>query len=152
MRGRRWLVAAGLLSGLAAFLHLAVIAGGPEWYRFFGAGEGMAVRAERGSFYPAALTLAIAAILSLWSAYAFAGAGLAGRLPFLRTMLVLISGAYLLRGLAPLPIALVRPDLLSPFVWSSSAIVLGYGLVHAIGTTLAWPALSRPACRGRVSG
>ena len=38
----------GVLSAAASLLHLAVIAGGPAWYRFFGAGEGMAQMAERG--------------------------------------------------------------------------------------------------------
>ena len=37
--GNPWLVAGGILSALAALLHLAVIVGGPVWYRFFGAGE-----------------------------------------------------------------------------------------------------------------
>ena len=57
-------------------LHLAIIAGGPDWYRFFGAGEGMARMAERGMLKPALITLGIAAILAVWAAYAFAGAGL----------------------------------------------------------------------------
>jgi hypothetical protein len=37
-----WLVGGGILSAIAALLHAAVIAGGPDWYRFFGAGEEMA--------------------------------------------------------------------------------------------------------------
>ena len=43
-----FLILAGSLSGLAALLHVAAIVGGPDWYRFFGAGEGMAGAAERG--------------------------------------------------------------------------------------------------------
>ncbi|MCT7653981.1 hypothetical protein MBH78_02710 [Oceanimonas sp. NS1] len=48
-----------MASLLAALLHLAVIAGGPDWYRFFGAGEQMAKLAEQSSWYPALLTLMI---------------------------------------------------------------------------------------------
>lgn len=33
------LVFAAALSAIAASLHLAIIVGGPAWYRFFGAGE-----------------------------------------------------------------------------------------------------------------
>ena len=44
----RWLLLAGTMSGAASLLHLGVILGGPAWYRFFGAGEGMAHMAERG--------------------------------------------------------------------------------------------------------
>ena len=103
MRRNPWLVAGGVLSGAAAILHLAVIAGGPDWYRFFGAGEGMARMAERGMLQPTLITLGIAAILAVWAAYAFAGAGLIRRLPLMRTALVAISAVYLLRGLILAP-------------------------------------------------
>lgn len=137
-----WLVAGGVLSALAAILHLAVIAGGPDWYRFFGAGEEMARMAERGLLRPTLYTLGIASILGIWSAYAFAGAGLLPRLPLIRTALVAISAVYLLRGLAPIPLALLRPELLGPFALWSSLIVSVYGVCYAIGTWRAWPALS----------
>lgn len=137
-----WLVAGGILSALAAVLHLAVIAGGPDWYRFFGAGEEMARMAERGLLRPTLYTIAIASILGIWSAYAFAGAGLLRRLPLIRTALVAISAIYLLRGLTLIPLALLRPDLLDPFALWSSLIVLVYGICYAVGTWRAWPALS----------
>ena len=80
----KWLVTAGMMSAAAALLHVATIAGGPEWYRFFGAGEAMARAAERGSPMPALVTAAIAFILLVWAAYAFSGAGLLRRLPLIR--------------------------------------------------------------------
>jgi hypothetical protein len=137
-----WLVAGGLLSAAAALLHLAIIAGGPDWYRFFGAGEGMALMAERGMMRPALMTIGIAAILAVWAAYAFAGAGLIRRLPLMRTALATISAVYLLRGLVPGYLLLVRPALIDAFALWSSAIVLIYGLCYAIGTGRAWAALS----------
>ena len=137
-----WLVAGGILSALAAILHLAVIAGGPDWYRFVGAGEEMAQMAERDMLRPALITLAIATILAIWSAYAFAGAGLLPRLPLMRTALVAITAVYLLRGLALVPLALLRPALVDSFALWSSLIVLAYGIVHAVGTYRAWPALA----------
>jgi hypothetical protein len=140
-----WLVAGGILSALAALLHLAVIAGGPDWYRFVGAGEEMARMAERGLLRPALITIAIATILAIWSAYAFAGAGLLPRLPLIRTALVAITAVYLLRGLALVPLALLRPALVDSFALWSSLIVLVYGIVHAVGTYRAWPALAAAA-------
>ena len=137
-----WLVAGGILSAVAAILHLAVIAGGPDWYRFFGAGEEMARMAERGMLRPTLYTIAIASILAIWSAYAFSGAGLLPRLPLIRTALVAISAVYLLRGLAPVPLALFRPNLLGAFALWSSLIVLVYGICYAVGTWRAWPILS----------
>lgn len=140
--GKIALTIAGLLSAAAALLHLAVIAGGPDWYRFFGAGEGMARLAERGSPKPALITLGIAALLATWSAYAFAGAGRIRRLPLMRTALVAISALYLLRGLVLLPALAINGMRIDPFVLWSSLIVLVYGLAYAVGTFLAWPALA----------
>jgi len=142
MQDRTWLIIGGVLSAIAALAHLAAIVGGPDWYRFFGAGEGMARAAERGELRPVLITLGIAAILLVWAAYAFSGAGLLPRLPLLRTGLVMITAIYLLRGLAPVAILLFRPAAMSPFVWWSSAIVLVYGLFHVIGICAVWPRLS----------
>lgn len=96
------LIIGGLLSVAAALLHIGCIIGGPDWYRFFGAGEAMATLAEQGSMTPTPLTLGIAGILAIWAAYAFSGAGLLPRLPLLRTGLVVISAVY--------PFARARPD------------------------------------------
>ena len=136
------LITGGVLSGAASVLHLAVIIGGPDWYRFFGAGEGMARLAEQGAWTPAAITLGIATVLAIWAAYAFSGAGLIPRLPLLRTALVLISAVYLLRGLVLIPALVLNPGGVTPFVIWSSLIVLVYGLAYAVGTWTAWSSLS----------
>jgi hypothetical protein len=145
MRRNPWLIAAGVLSAAAALLHLAIIAGGPDWYRFFGAGERMARMVEQGLLRPVLMTLGIAAVLSVWAAYAFAGAGLIRRLPLMRTALVAITSIYLLRGLVLVPLLALRPELVRGFTLWSSLIVLAYGLCYAIGTWRAWPALSAKA-------
>lgn len=143
MRTNPWLVIGGLLSIAAALLHLAVIAGGPDWYRFVGAGEEMARMAERGELMPHLITVGIALILAIWAAYAFAGAGLIRRLPLMRTALVAITAVYLLRGLILIPALLQVPGMSDAFTLWSSLIVLVYGIAYAVGTWRAWPALSR---------
>ena len=135
------LVIGGGLSVAASLLHIACIIGGPDWYRFFGAGEAMATMAEQGSMTPTLVTLGIAAILAIWAAYAFSGAGLLPRLPLLRTGLVTISAVYLLRGLALIPALAINRGEVTPFVLWSSLIVLVYGLAYAAGTWIAWPRL-----------
>lgn len=139
--GRSWLTAAALLSAGAALLHLAVIAGGPDWYRYFGAGEDMARMAERGSAVPALVTLGISAVLASWSAYALAGAGRIRRLPLMRAALVAISAVYLLRGLVLVPVLAKYGTGADPFTLWSSLIVLCFGATYAVGTFRAWPAL-----------
>lgn len=110
-----------------------------------GAGEDMARAAERGYWSPAVLTLGIAAVLAVWAAYAFSGAGLIGRLPLLRTGLVAIALIYLGRGLAVLAPDAWRPDLSLTFKLWSSLIVLGLGVAYAVGTWRAWPHLAPEA-------
>ena len=141
MAANRFLIVGGVLSAAASVLHLAVIVGGPDWYRFFGAGEQMALLAADGSWIPTVTTLGIASVLAIWSAYAFSGAGLIPRLPLVRTALVLISAIYLLRGLVLVPALIVNGGAVMPFVLWSSLIVLTYGLAYAIGTWNAWPVL-----------
>jgi hypothetical protein len=137
----RWLFIGGWLSVIASLLHVACIFGGGDWYRFFGAGEELARADEAGSWMPAIMTLAIATVLAIWAAYAFAGAGLVRRLPLMRTALVIIAAIYLLRGLMIIPI-MIEPAMRSPFNIWSSLIVLVYGFVYAMGTWQVWPQLS----------
>ena len=149
-----WLVTGGWLSAAAAVLHVGVIIGGPNWYRFFGAGEDMASAAELGSAFPAAVTFGIAIILSIWAAYAFAGAGLIRRLPLMRTALVLISAVYLARGVILVPMLVLYPHArvaVGPFEIWSSVIVLVYGITYAVGTWQAWPRLSKRSVHGYAS-
>jgi hypothetical protein len=69
------LLAAGALTAVAALAHLACIAIGATAYRWMGAGERMARAVEAGRLRPTLVTLAIAVVLMVWAAYAFAGAG-----------------------------------------------------------------------------
>lgn len=140
-RGSNWLVCGAILSGLAALLHIAVIIGGPDWYRFFGAPEEYARAAAKGSVIPVLITTGIAAILALWGAFALSGAGLIRRLPLLRVALIGITAIYLLRGALLIPTILYVPYPEGAFDYWSSAIVLIYGLVHLIGLVRVWPAL-----------
>lgn len=137
-----WLIAAGAMSLGAAILHLACVVGGPAWYRWLGAGEAMARAVERGAWFPAAVTFGIATILAVWAAYAFSAAGLIGRLPLIRTALILISAVLLLRASAYFVRAQWRPDLTQGFMLWSSLIVFVLGLCFAVGTWKAWPLLT----------
>ena len=133
-----WLLTGGILSALAALAHLLCIIGGPNWYRFFGAGEGMARLAERGSLTPVLITVTIAGMLAVWSLYARSGSGYIDRLPLLRPVLLAIAAVYLLRA-AALPIMLkTMADRGTTFLIISSIIVLVYGLIHAIGLYRGW--------------
>lgn len=128
-----WLIVGGVLSLLAAALHVAIIYKGPAWYRLFGAGERMATLAEQGKLEPALITASIALVLLLWALYAFSGAGLLPPFPLLDWALAGITLIYLLRGVLPMLAAVFMPQLRTPFIWWSSLICTVYGLCHAVG-------------------
>ena len=130
-------------SAIAAILHLGCIVFGPAWYRFFGAGERMARLSAAGHIGPALVTVAIAAVLVIWSLYALSGAGVIARLPLLRSGLCLITAIYLGRGIAGFVLALVAPGANGIAFWCwSSAICVAIGALHLAGTWQAWPRLS----------
>ena len=135
-----WLLSGGVASGVAAVAHLLCIAGGARWYRAMGAGERMASAVEGGAATPHLITLAITAVLAVWSADALSGAGVIGPLPLLRPALFAITATYLLRA-AALPVMLrTMADRSATFLVVSSANVLAIGAVHALGLWRSqWP-------------
>lgn len=136
-----WLIVAAGLSAIAALLHIAIIVGGAQWYRFFGAGERMALAAAAGRWYPTIVTTGIALVLSVWAAYALSGAGVIQTLPLLKFGLSVITAIYLLRGLAIVPLLVISREKTTPFLLWSSAVCCGYGVVHLAGLTQVWSML-----------
>ena len=134
------LLLAAALNAIIGVIHLAIIAVGPRWYRLFGAGERMAVAAEKGHCYPALITAALACMLLAWSAYALSAAGAIGRLPLLLPVICLITLVYLLRGLLG-PVLLAGTGRSQRFIVVSSLICLGFGLVHLVGLVQQWSML-----------
>lgn len=134
----RYLMAGAIASALASLLHLLCIVFGAPWYRLLGAGERFAQLAEAGSWTPALVTLCIAAMLALWSAYALAGAGVIRTLPYTRLVLCAIAAIYCFRGLAFPSLIIFFPDNSTAFWLTSSALSFGIGLLHVLGLRQVW--------------
>ena len=117
----------------AALLHLAIIIGGPNWYRYFGAGEEVARMAAEGRWRPAIITGLVAIGLALCGLYALSGAGLVPSLPLLDFVLCVVAGAYTLRGLAYPVLKVMNSEASTPYFLWSSIICLIVGVVHLIG-------------------
>ena len=145
MNAQRWLLAGGVMTGVAALLHVAIIVGGPAWYRFFGAGERMARRAASGDPSAAILTACIAAVLGVWMLYALSGAGVIRPLPLLRPALVLIAAVYLGRGVLGIPLVMWTGHSYAnelkermTFMIVTSALCIALGLCYAAGAARLW--------------
>ena len=136
-----YLLIAGALNALVALLHLGCIYFGAPWYRFFGAGEQMAILAEQGSMQPTLITSAIVLILFVWSCYAFSAADVIFRLPFRRIALFTITLIYLIRGIAGF-FFINTPMGRTPEFWVwSSVICLSFGIIHLVGLKQQWSRL-----------
>ena len=142
--GKSWLIAAGSASAAIGVLHLVCIVGGGPAYRYFGAGERLAQRAEAGSLQPAAITLVFAAAFLVLAVYGFSGAGLFRRLPLLRTALVASAAVYLLRGLFVVTevMALAGGRAIPTRFVAFSVVSFGVGICYALGTIRAWARLA----------
>jgi hypothetical protein len=123
----------------AAIAHFACIPIGAPAYRFLGAGEVMANMAEHGHIYPDVISSIIGTLLLLWSAYAFAAAGLFAPLPFSKWMLLLIAFVLLARAVFGYPLLKNSfPDNSLMFWWVSSSICFVMGIAFALGLKQIW--------------
>lgn len=125
-----WLVCAGINIAIA-LLHIYIVYAGAPAYRYFGAGEWMARKAEHGSMIPALVTLAIAAVFFLFSFYNLAGAKIVA-MPFSYYILLAVSVVFLLRGavVVTFPFWPAPPPAFSKV---TGFISLGIGFLHATG-------------------
>lgn len=98
----------------------------------------MAVAAEQGRVFPWLVTLAIAGVLGGWGLYAFSGANILPKLPFLKPALTGITAIYCLRAMVIFPLAMFKPKAATLFMWWSSAVCAVYGAVHVVGLITIW--------------
>ncbi len=140
----QWLVLGSILSFAVALLHVVIIFIGAPAYRYFGAGEDMAMAAESGSAFPALLTLSLAGIFAIWGFYGLSGAGVIRRLPLLKIALILIGAVYTIRGVAVFQqlfhIATSSVEV-APREIVFSLVSLIIGLAYLIGTISNWSGL-----------
>ena len=127
-----------ILNAVIAVLHVGCIYFGATWYRYMGAGEGMAKLAERGSVKPTVITSFIVLVFIIWSFYALSGAGVIIELPLLRWVLLAVTLIYLLRGALGF-FLYTKPLGRTPAFWLwSSSICLALGLIHMLGLKQIW--------------
>ena len=138
----KFLIIGAALSAIASVVHIGCIFFGAPWYRFFGAGEQMAILSEQGSLQPTVITSFIATVLAAWSLYALSGSGFIGQMPVLRVGLCVITGIYIIRGVSGF-FLMANPLGRSPEFWLwSSLICLTIGLIHLIGLKQVWSSIA----------
>ena len=134
----KFLITAAFSNGVAALLHIGCIYFGASWYRFFGAGEQMAIWAEQGDLKPTIITSFIVVVLSLFTLYALSGAKVIRKVPLLKLGLVGMTTIFLVRGVGGFwMMGQITEQSVEFWVWSSM-ICFSMGIFHLIGTIQTW--------------
>lgn len=123
----------GIASLLLAALHLVLVFR-PQGWRYFGA-DALTTLAEQGSRWIAPVTFALVVLFAVWGMYALAGAGVISPLPWLKTVLIVITIIYILRGLlllSDLIKVIARTRSIRFAVFSMGSLVTG--LLYLTGT------------------
>jgi len=132
------LIIAALTSILSAIAQLLMILGGAPAYENMGAGKALSSMAASGSTTPAMLFSVLALLLFIAACYALSGAGVIRKLPALRSVLLLIGLLYSLRGAYLVYAYVDHPNILTPYLYISSVFYFIAGLIHIVGTIMAW--------------
>jgi hypothetical protein len=136
------LMLAGLGNVAAALVHIIGWAMGPEAIAFLGAPPYIVRSIEEGTSDAPVTIAVIVAVLAVFAAYAFSGAGLLPRLPFLRVVLSLVGLLFILRGLL-IFVQLQSANFSVTFDvvhLGLSVVVLVLGVLYAIGAWRLWRA------------
>ncbi len=144
MKTPNLLFIAGLHSMGVSALHLLMIPFGSQAYRFFGAGERMAREADAGLWIPHIITFIIAMVFLLFGMYAWSGTGFIRKLPFLKPVLLAITGIYILRGIALFPevyFYFIATHPLRFIIFSGAALWIG--VFYVFGLKQNWQEISR---------
>ncbi len=124
----------------AALLHVIVVLVGPAAYSYFGGPE-LARLADAGSSIPAAMTLSLAALFTVFGVYGLSGAGILPRLPMLHVVLLIVGGVYAFRGLSVVEQSLsffLSPESVPLRMPLYSLIALITGGLYIVGVMKSW--------------
>jgi hypothetical protein len=139
-KGDRFLLVGALLNFCVAVLHIAMIFIGASAYRYFGAGEEMARLEEAGSWQPTLITLTVTVFFFIFGLYALSAARGFRKLPYTKTILIIITSIYFLRGSGLFAeIYFMATDRSYPgqmILFSSVALTIG--ICYAIGLKQKW--------------
>ncbi|NOH12515.1 MAG: hypothetical protein HND51_12785 [Chloroflexi bacterium] len=126
-----------LIGAMASFgvtlLHILLVFR-PQLYRYFGADE-LADMVEDGSSFTVLVTLGLVVMFAVWGIYGLSGAGVLDPLPLLDTVLIIIGGIYILRGVMLLNDMVKLAQGTRPIRFALLSIgALSAGLLHLFGT------------------
>ncbi len=121
------------IAAIGALIHLAAIAGGPTWFRFFGAPPMIVASAEQGGWLAPLVTLLIAALMATCAWYAAAALLWLPRPPLHKTGLAVMAVICIVRALLLPVLALSHPELRNSFEVIAALVWFMAGCGYALG-------------------
>lgn len=131
------LIAGGCIAAITAIWHLICIVGGPDWYVFARAPKIVVDSARQGTLLAPLSTAVIAVLMFTCTLYAFSGAGVIRKIPFLKSALIVISFICLVRALVVIPYLISSKldtwELVASSCWFFVGICFLMGTLHQFG-------------------
>ena len=126
------LTSAGVVAFAAAIWHLLCILGGPSWYSFARAPHVLIESAQQGTYLAPVVTIIVAGLMFICSAYALSAAGLMRKIPLTTAALATIALICIIRALIAAPL-LIRSTELDIWQLVASSIWLYVGICFLLG-------------------
>ena len=134
----------GYINILIAIGHIVGLFWAAEMFEVTGIGKEMIKLAQTHSSLPYLLTISVAIVFFIFGLYGLSAADKFRKLPFLKPIIFLIAGVYLLRGLGELIADNIQgTNSLAETVYSLFALTIG--LLYLIGGLKKWKLRSMKA-------
>ena len=130
----------GYINILIAIVHIIGLFWAEQMFEITGSGKEMKKLAEIHSSLPYLLTIFVAVVFFVFGLYGLSADNSFKKLPFLKVVIFLIAGIYLLRGLGELLVKTIRGvNSMTETFYSLFALTIG--LLYLIGGLKKWALL-----------
>lgn len=129
----------GYINIVIAIGHILGLIWADQMFEITGIGKEMATLAQKHSTLPYLLTIVVAIVFFIFGLYGLSAANKFRKLPLLKTVIFLIAGIYLLRGVGELIADTIQgTNSIAETIYSLVAIIIG--LLFLIGGLQKWRA------------
>ena len=129
----------GYLNIIIAILHIVGLLWADKMFEVTGIADGMALAAQNiHPIYPYFITVVVAIFFFIFGLYGLSADGKFRKLPFMKPVIFLIAGIYLLRGIGELIFGMEMQQANQILETSYSLVAVLIGLLFLIGGIRKW--------------
>lgn len=129
----------GYINIIIAIAHIVGLFWADKMFEVTGIADGMALAAQNiHPMYPYFITVVVAVFFFVFGMYGLSADGIIRKLPFVKPVIFLIAGIYLLRGIGELIFDMEMQQTNQVLETSYSLIAVSIGLLYLIGGIKKW--------------